>query len=84
MALSTGTAEQLYLAVRLAVCRLTLPGAPMVLDDALSAFDDGRLALALDYLKTLAQERQILLFSCHRREAEWAKSNGCTTAALSR
>ena len=84
LALSTGTAEQLYLAARLAVCRLTLPDAPIVLDDALSAFDDGRMALALDYLKTLAQERQILLFSCHHRESEWAKSHGCTTAALSR
>ena len=84
LALSTGTAEQLYLAVRLAVCRLTLPGAPLLLDDALAAFDDSRMALALDYLKTLAEERQIVLFSCHRRETEWAKSHGCTTAALSR
>ncbi len=78
LALSTGTVEQLYLAVRLAICRLTLPDAPLVLDDALAAFDDGRMALALDYLKTLAQERQILLFTCQRREADWAAAHGCT------
>ena len=75
LALSTGTAEQLYLAVRLAVCQLTAPDAPILLDDALATFDDGRMALALALLKGLAEERQILLFSCHRREAEWAKAH---------
>ena len=47
LALSTGTAEQLYLAVRLAVCALTVPDAPIVLDDALCAFDDARCTLAM-------------------------------------
>ena len=71
--LSQGTAEQVYLAVRLAVCRLALPAedpAPIVLDDALDAFDDSRMALALDLLRELGEERQILLFTCHGREAE--------------
>lgn len=75
LALSAGTAEQLYLAVRLAVCRLTVPDAPIVLDDALAAFDDGRMALALDCLMALAGERQVLLFSCHSREAAWARAH---------
>ena len=45
LALSRGTADQLYLAVRLAVCRLCLPGKPpIVLDDALAAVDDRRMA----------------------------------------
>ena len=71
--LSQGTAEQVYLAVRLAVCRLALPRedpAPLVLDDALDAFDDSRMALALEVLRELAEERQILLFTCHSREAQ--------------
>ena len=72
LALSAGTAEQLYLSVRLAVCALTVPDVPLVLDDALAAFDDGRCALALDYLRGVGQGRQILLFSCHSREADWA------------
>ena len=74
--LSQGTAEQVYLAVRLAVCRLALPKenpAPIVLDDALDAFDDSRMALALDLLRELGEERQILLFTCHSREAECLK-----------
>jgi hypothetical protein len=71
--LSKGTADQVYLAVRLAVCELVLPGddpAPLVLDDALVAFDDCRLALALELLQELSQRRQILLFTCQSRERE--------------
>ena len=53
LTLSQGTADQLYLAVRLAVCELVLPAeepCPLVLDDALANFDDGRCALALEAL----------------------------------
>ena len=67
--LSGGTADQLYLAVRLAICRLLLPGgAPIVLDDALVMFDDERLQLALDLLRREAAGRQIFLFTCQSRE----------------
>ena len=82
LALSAGTEEQLYLAVRLAVCQLTVPGAPLVLDDALASFDDGRMALALELLKGLGEERQILLFSCHCREAQWAGAHGVPVLTL--
>ena len=66
--LSKGTVDQIYLAVRLAVCDLCLPEAPLVLDEALAAFDDTRAKRALELLQELAQQRQILLFSCHHRE----------------
>lgn len=67
--LSRGTFDQLYLAVRLAVCALCLPQRPpVVLDDALSDFDDGRARLALELLRRLAGEQQVLLFTCHGRE----------------
>ena len=69
--LSRGTADQLYLAVRLAVCKLCLPGLPpIMLDDALTAFDDERAKLALKLLRELAEQQQILLFTCHKREGE--------------
>ena len=69
--LSRGTADQLYLALRLAICALCLPQKPpIVLDDALLAFDEGRLKLALDLLRELAGEQQLLLFTCRRREEE--------------
>ena len=66
--LSKGTVDQIYLAVRLAVCDLCLPDAPLVLDEALAAFDDVRAKRALELLQDLAQQRQIVLFSCHHRE----------------
>lgn len=70
--LSAGTADQLYLAARLAICQLVLPAeknVPLILDDALANFDDDRCAAALRWLKREAEHRQILLFTCHSREA---------------
>ena len=66
--LSGGTADQLYLALRLAICDLLLPDAPIVLDDALVFFDDERTKVALSVLKQLGKNRQILLFTCQKRE----------------
>nr|WP_326210419.1 AAA family ATPase [uncultured Oscillibacter sp.] len=76
--LSAGAADQLYLAVRLAVCDLVLPpekAVPIVLDDALASFDDARCAAALDYLREEAETRQILLFTCHSREAAYFRDD---------
>ena len=62
-AMSCGTADQMYLALRLAMVHRLLPeGAPLVLDDALVNFDDERCAAALKYLSK--ENRQIILFSC--------------------
>lgn len=72
--LSAGTADQLYLATRLAVCEMVLPpeqNAPLILDDALITFDDERLHKTLDYLARLGERRQILLFTCQNREADY-------------
>ena len=69
--LSRGTADQLYLALRLAVCSLCLPERPPIfLDDALSSFDDVRLEGALELLWELSGKQQILLFTCQKREGE--------------
>ena len=70
--LSAGTADQLYLAVRLAICEMILPpeqNPPLILDDALLTFDDARLSTTLNYLTRLGAQRQILLFTCQGREA---------------
>jgi len=74
--LSAGTMDQLYLSVRLALCRLTVPNAPILLDDALCAFDDNRMELALEALRDMGNDRQILLFTCHSREGRWAEKHG--------
>lgn len=67
---SEGTADQLYLALRLAVAQAVTPQAPLVLDDALLRFDDARLEAAVALLQELAQQRQVLLFTCHHREQQ--------------
>lgn len=72
LSLSTGTGDQLYFSLRLAMCRLLTGNAepcPIILDDALVSFDDARLSSALDLLKDLSQKRQIIVFTCHNREA---------------
>lgn len=74
--LSQGTADQLYLAVRLAICDMVLPPenrAPLILDDALLSFDETRLHAALDYLIEASKTRQILLFSCQKREQDYLR-----------
>jgi hypothetical protein len=72
--LSQGAADQLYLAVRLAICELVLPRrTPIVLDDALVTFSDDRMASALDYLVEAAEDRQILLFTCQKREGDYLR-----------
>ncbi|MCX7615155.1 MAG: hypothetical protein N2Z65_05315, partial [Clostridiales bacterium] len=68
---SQGTADQLYLSLRLALCDLILQGdapAPLILDDLFMSFDDDRLRYALSVLKDISKRRQILLFSCQQRE----------------
>ena len=72
--LSAGAADQLYLSARLAICELVLPpekSIPIILDDALTNFDNERCAAALRWLKQAAAHRQILLFTCHSREADF-------------
>lgn len=62
-ALSRGTQDQAWLALRLAMTRLLLPeGTPIVLDDALLTFDETRTRAALAVLAL--EGRQSLVFTC--------------------
>ena len=82
--LSQGAADQLYLAVRLAICDMVLPAekrVPLILDDALVSFDDDRLRAALDYLLAESEKRQILLFTCQKREMDYLQSRKNVTVA---
>lgn len=65
---SDGTVDQLYLSLRLAVAEELTPEAPLVLDDALVRFDDGRMAQALKILKEMAKNKQVICFTCQNRE----------------
>ena len=67
---SDGTIDQLYLALRLAVAEELTPDAPLVLDDALVRFDDTRMAAALNILRNMAENKQVICFTCQGREAK--------------
>ena len=68
---SDGTADQLYLALRLAVAEELTPEAPLVLDDAFVRFDDKRLAAAMDILREEGHTKQVILFTCQSRERKY-------------
>ena len=83
--LSKGTVDQVYLAVRLAVYDLCLREhhVPLILDDALAAFDQERMERALDLLVELSREEQILFFTCQSREGTYlARTPGVERVAL--
>ncbi len=67
--LSTGTREQLYLAIRLGYvlhyCRQAEP-LPIVMDDVLVNFDDDRSRATLEALRDVSREVQVLFFTCHQ------------------
>lgn len=67
---SSGTMDQIYLALRLAAAKLiqgdTEP-LPLIFDDSFAMYDDERLRAALSWLGK-AYSAQILLFTCHHRE----------------
>ena len=76
-AMSEGTADQLYLALRLAalhIRRESHPAMPLVLDDVLITADDERAACMLQALADFAQDDQVLLFTHHRHVVELAQA----------
>lgn len=74
--LSTGTREQLYLAIRLAYvlhyCTKSEP-LPIVLDDVLANFDPVRTRRTLEALGQITDRVQVLLFTCHPHVADLAQ-----------
>lgn len=68
-AMSEGTADQLYLALRLAALELrraSHPQMPLVLDDVLITSDDERAANILRALEKFSKGGQVMLFTHHR------------------
>lgn len=74
-ALSTGTRDQLYLALRLAALEQFIDRRgplPLVLDDLFVHFDDQRTAAGLAVLDQVADQAQVLLFTHHDQVAKQA------------
>lgn len=74
---SSGTMDQVYLALRLAAAKLLTSsgsgGFPLIFDDSFTQYDDERLKTALEWLAS-AYGGQIIIFTCHRREAQMLRA----------
>ena len=75
--MSEGTRDQLYLALRLAAIELHQAShepMPLILDDLLMTFDDGRSRAILPMLAKQAEHTQVLLFTHHRHLLDLARA----------
>jgi exonuclease SbcC len=73
--LSHGTAEQIYLLLRVALAARLTEGhdtCPLLLDDVTVHADPERTGRMLDLLHRLSGERQIVLFAHQDQVREWA------------
>ena len=69
--LSVGTIDQLYLSLRLAMLdEVSKEKVPIILDEAFAYYDNERLKNILNYLNTEFSNRQIIIFTCTKREKE--------------
>lgn len=74
--MSSGTRDQLYLALRLASLEKYMGSAepmPFIVDDVLVDFDDARSQAALNALAKLAEKTQVMLFTHHSQVVEQSK-----------
>ena len=69
--LSSGTVDQLYLSLRLAILdSMSEEKIPIILDEAFSHFDDKRLENILQYINNKFGDRQLIIFTCNMREEQ--------------
>jgi uncharacterized protein YhaN len=75
--MSSGTRDQLFLALRLATLEWRLEKnepMPFIVDDILINFDDDRSKATLKVLADLSKKNQVILFTHHRQIVEEAKT----------
>ena len=66
---STGTIEQVNLALRLAyIDTISKERLPIILDEAFAFYDDERLANIMRFLSEEYIDRQVIIFTCSNRE----------------
>ncbi|MAI70765.1 MAG: hypothetical protein CMM01_07635 [Rhodopirellula sp.] len=74
-ALSEGTRDQLYLALRMAAIDIHLEHhapMPLILDDVLMTFDESRSKAFFKLMKTLSRKTQVIVFTHHQHTANMA------------
>ncbi|HDR3650475.1 TPA: AAA family ATPase [Bacillus anthracis] len=63
--LSQATAEQLYLSLRFALAKTFEHDYPFIIDDSFVHFDAVRTNRTIELIKEIAEDRQVIFFTCH-------------------
>lgn len=73
--LSYGTIDQIYFSLRFGIIDIIKEdkNLPLILDDCFIQYDDERLSNILDFIYRQSKDRQVILFTCQRREQEIVK-----------
>ena len=85
-AISDGGRALLYLAIRLAFAQQDASrrqiALPIICDDPLIHFDDARQQAAVQLLKKVSDEHQVVLFTCERDTRDYAASLGANVVEM--
>ncbi len=82
---SYGAQDQAYFALRMAISDILsadFEGFPLLLDDPFTQYDEKRMHGALDFLSSVAQTRQVFIFTCHKNVTAYSEELGGTAFLL--
>lgn len=74
--LSGGTIDQIYLSLRIAAAEVIESGSeslPFLMDEIFAQYDDDRIENTFKLFNEITRKKQVILFTCKRRELEIAK-----------
>lgn len=75
--LSSGTIDQLYLALRIAISETVLninESLPFIMDEPFAQYDDERIDNTLKCIYEIIKKQQVVIFTCKQREVELINS----------
>ncbi len=76
--LSSGTLDQMYLALRIAISETVLKineSLPFIMDEPFSQYDEERTSNAMKCIYDISKNQQVVFFTCKLREVEQISSN---------
>jgi uncharacterized protein YhaN len=76
-ALSSGTIDQSYLALRIAISETVLrrnEGLPFIMDEPFAQYDDERTENTLKCIYEISKRQQVIIFTCKQREVDLISS----------
>lgn len=84
--LSSGTIDQMYLALRIAISETVLKvneTMPFIMDEPFAQYDDERTVNTVRYIHDISKKQQIIVFTCKQREVDLIRSQcACKICSL--